>query len=203
MNGHGKNPIEDPHAQLVRRAVSGEKGAFDAIVLEFSDRVRGVAIRMLGDAFEAEDLAQEVFVAVYCALPKFRAESKLSTWILRITRNHCLNRIKSKSRKVKGNDRLTRDADSLQNLPGVVRSSPGPEAQAISQQTMAQLERAIAELPAEQRWLVVLRDIEDLSYEDIAEVTSLRIGTVKSRLHRARARLAKMLTDLVQEGMEK
>ncbi|MBN2360161.1 MAG: sigma-70 family RNA polymerase sigma factor [Deltaproteobacteria bacterium] len=190
----------DPYAELAQRAAAGDEAAFEKIVRELGDRVRSVALRMLGDAFEADDLAQEVFFAVYRSLGQFRGEAKLTTWILRIARNHCLNRIKSRHRRSHGSERLQRAASALGVVPGVVDTPRGPESNAISNEIRQQVETAIAELPPKMRWLVVLRDVEGLSYEEIAEAADLNVGTVKSRLHRARERLADRLGWLVQRA---
>lgn len=193
----------DPHAALARRAAAGEAEAFELIVREYAERVRSVALRMLGNPDDADDLAQEVFISVYNALPGFRGESRLSTWILRIARNHCLNRIKAYKRRSRGVERLGSDVRSLGAMPGVAASQQLPDSIVISNETRIQIERAIGELPPKQRWLVVLRDIEGLSYEEIAEATGLRIGTVKSRLHRARERLASQLASVVRSSHER
>lgn len=190
----------DPYAELALRAVDGDEAAFEQIVRAFSDRVRSIALRMLGDAFEADDLAQEVFIAVYRSLHTFRGEAKLATWILRIARNHCLNRIKSRHRRSHGSERLQHAASALGTVPGVIDTPRGPESNAISNEIRLEVEAAIAELPVKMRWLVVLRDVEGLSYEEIAEAADLHVGTVKSRLHRARERLADRLGWLVKRA---
>jgi len=198
--GAGRTPLAepDPYAELAQRAVAGDVAAFEQIVRAFGDRVRSIALRMLGDASEADDLAQEVFIAVYRSLGQFRGEAKLATWILRIARNHCLNRIKSRHRRSHGSERLQNAANALGVLPGVIDTPRGPESNAISNEIRLEVEAAIAELPPKMRWLVVLRDVEGLSYEEIAEAANLHVGTVKSRLHRARERLADRLGWLVK-----
>lgn len=181
---------------LARRAAAGDAGAFDALVVLYTDRVFAVAFRMLGDRAEAEDLAQEVFVTLYGALGSFRGESKLSTWIYRITRNRCLNRMKFLKRRHVG---LLADIDdpALQGACADVETRAAgqkdPHKKLQNDELSALLERLLLELPEEQRALVVLRDLEDLSYEEIVDITGLPLGTVKSRLHRARAALAKLL----------
>jgi RNA polymerase sigma-70 factor, ECF subfamily len=185
---------------LARRAAAGDTGAFDALVTLFGGRVFAVAFRMLQDRAEAEDLAQEVFVALYHALPTFRGESRLSTWIYRITRNRCLNRMKFLKRRHVG---ALADIDDPAVARGV--SDPDTESKAArdpakkleNRELSATLEKHLLALPEEQRILVILRDLEDLSYEEIAEVTGLPLGTVKSRLHRARAELAERLGPLL------
>ena len=181
---------------LALRAAQGDTGAFDALVTLFGGRVFAVAFRILQDRAEAEDLSQEVFVALYHALPTFRGESKLSTWIYKITRNRCLNRLKFLKRRHVG---TLADIDD----PAVARAAVDPEAEARGHKradlrlqgrdVSSVLEEHLLALPEEQRTLVILRDLEDLSYEEIAEVTGLPLGTVKSRLHRARAELSERL----------
>lgn len=181
---------------LARRAAAGDPGAFDALVVLYTDRVFAVAFRMLGDRAEAEDLAQEVFVTLYRALESFRGESKLSTWIYRITRNRCLNRLKFLKRRHVGqladiDDPALAGACADPETIGAGRKDPRKKLH--DDELSALLERLLLKLPEEQRALVVLRDLEDLSYEEIVDITGLPLGTVKSRLHRARAALAKLL----------
>lgn len=178
---------------LAARAAAGDPGAFDALVALFSGRVFAVAYRMLGDRAEAEDLSQDVFVALYHSLGTFRGESRLSTWIYRITKNRCLNRLKFLKRRHVG-EHADLDDPAVQ-----VRDdgAPDPAQRLHGDRVGAVLEARIRALPEEQRLLVVLRDVEDLSYEEIVEVTGLPLGTVKSRLHRARAELAKQLAPLL------
>jgi RNA polymerase sigma-70 factor (ECF subfamily) len=182
---------------LAARAAQGDTGAFDALVTLFSSRVFSVAFRILHDRAEAEDLSQEVFVALYHALPTFRGESRLSTWIYRITRNRCLNRLKFLKRRHVGSHA---DIDD----PAVGRGVADADARTAdghvrTVELSAVLEKHLRDLPEEQRTLVVLRDLEDLSYEEIADVTGLPLGTVKSRLHRARAELSQRLGPLLDE----
>lgn len=189
-------PSPEGDEALAVRAAAGDPGAFDALVVLYSERVFSVAFRMLGDRAEAEDLAQEVFVTLHHALPGFRGESKLSTWIYRITKNRCLNRLKFLKRRKVGE---LADIDD----PGVARScfdpatlragAQDPHRKLQNAELSVLIERSLLGLPEEQRELVVLRDLEDLSYEEIVEITGLPLGTVKSRLHRARAALAKTL----------
>ncbi len=155
-----------------------------------------VAYRMLGDASEAEDLTQDVFVALHGALKSFRAESKLSTWIYRITRNHCLNRIKYLNRRGRKAQMASSDADGEDVIAQLKSDDPSPARLMEVAQDTKKLEAALLTLPPEQRLLVVLREVEQLSYEEMVEATGLPIGTIKSRLHRARAALIEALPEL-------
>jgi RNA polymerase sigma-70 factor, ECF subfamily len=187
---------------LAERAAQGDGGAFDALVTLFSGRVFAVAFRMLGDRAEAEDLSQEVFVALYHALPTFRGESRLSTWIYRITRNRCLNRLKFLKRRHVGHHADIDDpavARGVSDPETEVRGARAPDKKLEGRELRDLLEKHLRDLPEEQRALVILRDLEDLSYEEIAEVTGLPLGTVKSRLHRARMELSHRLGPHIDE----
>jgi RNA polymerase sigma-70 factor (ECF subfamily) len=185
---------------LAARAAAGDVGAYDALVNLLGRRVMSVAMRLLQDRGEAEDLTQEVFVALYHHLPDFRGESRLSTWVYRITHNRALNRLKFLKRRQHGHHV---DVDD----PAVARGVADPETGAGERADPVRglhhrglskvLEAHLRALPEEQRTLVVLRDLEDCSYEEIAEITGLPLGTVKSRLHRARAELARQLGPLL------
>lgn len=166
----------------IRRLRRGDERAFEELVRDHQDRVFGLILRMLGDRGEAEDLTQEVFVAVHQALPRFRGESRLSTWIWRIAKNHALNRIKVLVRR----ERLP-DA-------GPLEEAPRPDRVYDERERRSAVQRAIARLEPDSRLVVALRDLEGLSYEEIAEIVEEPLGTVKSRLHRARLRLAEMLS---------
>lgn len=185
---------------LAARAAAGDVGAFDALVHLFGNRVLSVALRLLQDRGEAEDLTQEVFVALYHHLPEFRGESRLSTWIYRITRNRALNRLKFLKRRQHGHHA---DVDDPVVARGVAAPETGDGERADPVRGLHHkglstvLEAHLRALPEEQRTLVVLRDLEDLSYEEIADITGLPLGTVKSRLHRARAELARQLGPLL------
>ncbi len=185
---------------LAARAAAGDASAFDALVARFSGRVFAVAFRMLNDRAEAEDLSQDVFVALHHSIGTFRGESKLSTWVYRITKNRCLNRMKFLKRRKVGD---LQDVDD----PAVARSVVDPDSQQGGAHDPVQrmhgdrvhaiLAQHIAALPEEQRLLVVMRDVEDLSYDEIKDITGLPLGTVKSRLHRARTELAARLAPVL------
>lgn len=153
--------------------------------MTYQHRVFGVALRMLGNRAEAEEVAQEAFVRAHRALGDFRGDAKLSTWLYAITSRLCLNRLASGERRLTshGEDALLRLSDA----------SPRPDVALERRELETALGRAIAELPEDRRIVVVLRDIEGLAYEEIAQVLELTLGTVRSRLHRARADLKEKL----------
>lgn len=178
---------------LIKRLQARDEQAFVECVRTYQDRVYNLVYRMLGSHQEAEDIAQEVFVTVFKTIDSFRGDCKFSTWLYRIATNHCKNRIKYLGRRAQ---RRTRDLDSTSEGELVGAEPPTMGAQAADpHEALAglQLERivreGIARLDEEHRMLIVLRDVEELSYEEIVEITGLPEGTVKSRLHRARMAL--------------
>ncbi len=180
---------------LLRRLRDRDERAFRELIENHRDRVFNITYRMLGNRAEAEDVAQEVFITVFKTIESFREESKFSTWLYRVTVNHCKNRIKYLAR------RHDRDRDELdetnQATNGAVNGAPVRVAQPDKALASAQMEKllqeAIAALDDDQRAVVILRDVEDLSIEEICEITGLPDGTVKSRLHRARLVLRKKM----------
>jgi RNA polymerase sigma-70 factor (ECF subfamily) len=163
---------------FLERLRAGDARAFEELVASHQHRVFGVALRMLGSAAEAEEIAQEAFLRAHRSLPEFRGDAKLSTWLYAIVSRLCLNRLVSGDRKAvrHGEEVLLRVADPR----------GGPEAGAERGELESALHRAIAELSEERRVVVILRDLEGLSYEEIAAALGLELGTVRSRLHRAR-----------------
>lgn len=182
--------------RLIRRLKDRDERAFRELIDEHGDRVFNLTFRMLGNRQEAEDLAQEVFITVFKSIDSFRGDSKFSTWLYRITSNLCKNRIKYLSRR---HDRSKAEFDegidraaAASALTSPVQA-PSPDAHAEGRQLEEIMQQAIAELEEEHRILIVLRDIEELSYEEICEITEIPEGTVKSRLHRARLTLRKKI----------
>jgi len=180
---------------LLRRLRDRDERAFRELIDDQRDRVFNITYRMLGNRAEAEDVAQEVFITVFKTIETFREESKFSTWLYRVTVNHCKNRIKYLAR------RHDRDRDELdetsQQTNGATTGLPVRAAQPDKALASAQMEKllqaAIEALDDDQRVVVILRDVEELSIEEICEITGLPDGTVKSRLHRARLVLRKKM----------
>ncbi len=181
--------------ELLRRLRKGDERAFAELIRRYQDRIHDLAYRMLGNRQEAEDLAQEIFVAVYKNLGQFRGDSKLSTWIYRVAKNHCLNRIVYLRRHGSGRTGELEDGHEPDGDPGV----GAPDRALERRERQALVQRALAELDEAQRMVVVLRDIEGLDYDEIVVVLEEPLGTVKSRLHRARAALAKVVARLEAE----
>ena len=164
----------------VARARAGDTVAFAALVRRHQDRVFGFILRMLDARDEAMELTQDVFVKAWQALPGWRPEARFSTWLLQIARNAALDQLRRR--------RLIQFAP-LDDGMDVADTAPGPEARYASRQRQALLEHALQQIAAEHREILLLREVEDLSYGELAAVLGIAEGTVKSRLARARAAL--------------
>ena len=182
--------------RLVRRLRNGDARAFEELVHLYQNRIYGLMVRMIGNPEEAEDLAQEVFITVHRAIGTYRGEGRFYTWLYRIATNTCKNRIKylrgrNFHRSVPVEDTPEAHAAGADGGPTVSLQSQvaGPEAMTQGKRLESAIQREIAELDPEHRLLIVLRDVQGMSYQDILKVTGLQEGTLKSRLHRARLAL--------------
>jgi RNA polymerase sigma-70 factor (ECF subfamily) len=184
--------------ELVRRFKDGDRGAYTEIVKRYQDRVYTLAFRWMRNDQIAREVAQDVFLALYRALANFRGDAKLSTWIHRVVVNHCKNRrLYRKRRQSDRHEPLEgRRAASDDDVPArqFAHEGPGADAGVHRSEAEALVREALDQLDEEQRMIIVLRDVEDLGYEEIAELLGVARGTVKSRLHRARASLARVLS---------
>jgi RNA polymerase sigma-70 factor (ECF subfamily) len=184
---------EATERRFIERLRAHDERAFNELVATYEARVFRLVLRMLGRRDEAEDMAQEVFVQVFKAITTFRGESKLGTWIYRIAVNLCKNRSKYLARRHSdAQDELEPAAERapLSQAKGVTFGDVSrPDHMVEGYQVEQIVRQAILEIDADFREVLVLRDVEDLSYEEIGEITSLPEGTVKSRIFRARAML--------------
>lgn len=193
---------EKDDLELLKRCRSGDLGAFDLLVLRYQNRVFNLAYRLLGDYEEAKDMAQEAFVRAYRSLKSFREESSFYTWLYRIVTNLCKNKLRSWSRSLKpiSLDNPVRKEEN-QVTPTLVDPKLTP-AQVLERKNLQQeVQKAIAGLPGEYRLVVVLRDMEELPYEKIADIIGCSVGTIKSRLHRGRLLLREKLKDVIEDGL--
>ena len=183
-------------ATLIANAKRGDLAAFDALVLRHQQEVFAVAMRMLGDRDEAQDVAQDAFVRAYRSIGAFRGQAKLSTWLVTITMNLCRNRRRwwARRRRIIVAS-LDAPIDTEEGTLGheVADPSPSPALVAERRERQQQLTGALQLLNEDERSIVVLRDIQGYAYEEIADMLRCRIGTVKSRLSRARLRLRALL----------
>lgn len=182
-------------AELVSRFKEGDRNVFSEIVQRYQDRVYGLCLRWMRDRQQAEEVAQDVFLALYRSLESFRGDSLLSTWIFRVAINHCKNRrLYRARRKLDQHETLEGERDDDGPARQIASEGPGADAGLVSEQARTLLWEALARLDEDQRSIIVLRDVQDLSYEEIADILELPRGTVKSRLHRARSQLAAVLS---------
>ncbi len=183
--------LEDP--RFVERLRARDERAFNELVRSSERRVYGLVFRMIGRRDESEDLTQEVFVQVFKAIDQFRGDSKLSTWIFRIAVNLTKNRAKYNARRHAGAQDDVSELEghaAFAEARGVTASDVArPDDVFAGHEVEGVVQRCIASLEPDFREVLVLRDVEDLSYEEIAEITGLPDGTVKSRIFRARGQL--------------
>lgn len=180
--------MSDPDDQeLLDRARNGDPTAFDAIVDRFERRVFAIALRICRHHEDARDVTQEVFVTALRALKGFRGEAQLSTWFHRVAVNASLDLVRKRSR---------REHSSVDDLAEQASSEPGPESEAIASVRAREVHRALGLIPPDQRALIVLHDLQGLDYAECAEALAIPLGTVKSRLHRARLALGRELGHL-------
>jgi RNA polymerase sigma-70 factor, ECF subfamily len=174
---------------LIARLKERDEQAFNEVVRAHGDKVFSLVYRMIGNRAEAEDLAQEVFVTVFKTVDSFRSESKFSTWLLRIAANHCKNRIKYLSRRrteAGGLDQMSEEKMADTGHAALQGRIETPDVLLEAAELEHLMQQAIETLDEDHRLLIVLRDVEELSYEEIGDVSGLPEGTIKSRLHRAR-----------------
>ena len=188
--------VEQTDLELVRRAQRGERGAFDLLVLRYQHRVVKLVARLLRDPTEAEDVAQDAFVKAYRALGSFRGDSAFYTWLYRIAVNTARNSMASRQRRP-----LDYEADLNESEQAAVESrmrhGDTPEAAALSDEIHRTVNHAVEQLPEDLRTAIILREVEGLSYEEIAEAMDCPVGTVRSRIFRAREAIARSLKPLL------
>jgi RNA polymerase sigma-70 factor (ECF subfamily) len=180
---------------IIERVLGGDNDAFGLLVEKYQTKVYNLALRMSGNEDDAFDLAQESFVRAWRNLGGFQFESSFSTWLFRLTSNICLDFLRARKRRAAVSLTMTDDEDEETQL-AVPDPGKTPEEAVIAAEDRALLTRALNELPADQRQILTLRAIDDLSYAEIAEILQLQEGTVKSRLSRARAALRNKLLQI-------
>ena len=171
--------------QLVARVQKGDSRAFDLLVLKYQHKIFSLIGRYVHDADEVQDVAQEAFVKAYRALPKFRGDSQFYTWLYRIAVNTAKNHLVSRSRRPPGSDVEVEDAEYYEG-GGALRDIETPESALFGAELKQVVETAISDLPDDLRTAVTLREFDGLSYEDIADIMDCPVGTVRSRIFRAR-----------------
>jgi RNA polymerase sigma-70 factor (ECF subfamily) len=182
---------------LVERVQNGDKQAFGLLVTKYQRKLARLLSRMIRDPFEVEDIAQETFIRAYRALPGFRNDSAFYTWLYRIGVNTAKNWLISHGRKAPTSTPLdSEDAENIDEAE-LLRDTDTPERLLMSKQIAGTVNAAVDALPEDLRTAVTLREIEGLSYEEIAQVMDCPIGTVRSRIFRAREAIAEKLKPLL------
>lgn len=182
--------------QLVEHVQSGDKRAFDLLVLKYQQRIMKVISRYVYDMTEVQDLAQETFIKAYRALPRFRGDSAFYTWIYRIAINTAKNHIVAMSRRPPAEDIDATEAEYYSG-ESLLKENASPERLALKDEIENVIFQAIEKLPEDLRVAITLRELEGLSYEEIAEAMSCPIGTVRSRIFRAREAIDAKLKPLL------
>jgi RNA polymerase sigma-70 factor (ECF subfamily) len=185
-------PQKETDRQLVERVQRGDKRAYDVLVLKYQHKIVGLVSRYLRDQDEVQDVTQEAFIKAYRALPRFRGDSAFYTWLYRIAINTAKNHLVSRSRRPPSTD-LDIDEGEFQENSGLLGDIQNPENNLASDQLEAVVYKAIDDLAEDLKVAVTLREFEGLSYEEIAEIMECPVGTVRSRIFRAREAIEKKI----------
>ena len=188
----------DTDQQLVQRSQRGDLRAFDLLVLKYQGRIAALVSRYVSDAGEVEDVTQEAFIKAYRALGKFRGDSAFYTWLYRIAANAAKNHLVAKGRRP-GADATIEDAEGVDE-GGLLWESASPEALAMGEELAEVVESALNELPDELKAALMLREFDGLSYDDIADVLGCPVGTVRSRIFRAREAVDQRVKEQISGG---
>lgn len=194
--GVGENEID---RMLVERARKGERAAFDVLVRKYQHRILHTILRYIPDPSDAEDVAQETFLRAYRALDGFRGESSFSTWLFRIAVNAAKNWLVAQGRRPPGEDLALEDAERVESAHRL-RDQATPERELMRQEIERLVYDTVERLPEELRRALILREVDGLSYEEIAKAMNCPIGTVRSRIFRAREAIEVKLRELLSDG---
>lgn len=182
--------------ELVRRVKKGDKQAFDLLFGRYQHKILNLVSRYLRDPEDVQDVTQEAFIKAFRALPRFRGESAFYTWLYRIAINTAKNHIVARSRRPPGTDVDVDDAEFMEGTDAL-KESESPESALARDELKAAIDRAISELPDDLRSAVTLREFDGLSYEQIAEIMDCPVGTVRSRIFRAREAIDRAIEPLL------
>jgi RNA polymerase sigma-70 factor (ECF subfamily) len=191
--------------QLVERVQRGDKQAFDLLVIKYQRKLARLLSQFIRDAAEVEDVTQEAFIKAYRALPSFRGESAFYTWLYRIGINTAKNFLVTQGRRAPTTTSTGFDSEDAENFEegSQLREMNTPESELMSKQIAETVNQTLQELPEELRTAITLREIEGLSYEEIASIMNCPIGTVRSRIFRARETIAEKLRPMLGTGKDK
>ena len=183
--------------KLVKRVQKGDKGAFDLLVLKYQHKIINLVMRYVRDPELAQDITQEAFIKAYRALPRFRGDSAFYTWMYRIAVNTAKNHLAAQRRRPMNVELDLQDPEQY-NLHAKLKETDTPEGVALSNELRESVERAIAALPEDLRTAIILRELEGMSYEEIAQTMECPVGTVRSRIFRARDAISKKTGSLIR-----
>jgi RNA polymerase sigma-70 factor, ECF subfamily len=209
---HASAGVEQPTAQaamsaaaadlsLVRRVQAGERAAYDLLVLKYQHKVVKLVMRYVRNPADAEDVAQEAFIKAYRALPQFRGDSAFYTWLYRIAINTAKNALVSRERNLGGYELDAHSQDEGSDMSVRLKDPDTPEGLALSEEIRNIVHAAIGSLPEDLRTAIVLRELEGLSYEEIAATMNCPVGTVRSRIFRARESIDGRLREVFDGGL--
>jgi RNA polymerase sigma-70 factor, ECF subfamily len=184
---------------LVLRVQQGDKSAYDLLVIKYQHKIIQLVNRYVKDSSEAQDVAQEAFIKAYRALGNFRGDSAFYTWLYRIAINTAKNYLVSRSRRSSDYQVDIQDAEAVENAPQL-QGMETPERLLLNQEIIDTIKTAIEKLPEEMRIAIMLREFEGMSYEEIAVAMDCPVGTVRSRIFRAREAIDNKLTPLLEHG---
>jgi len=185
-------------AALVQRVKQGERSAFDLLVAKYQHKILNLIMRYVKDPSEAMDVAQEAFLKAYRAIPSFRGDSAFYTWMYRIAINTAKNHLVAARRRPVNLEFEVSESESFEPF-AALRDGDTPEHLALTDEIGEAINKAVTDLPEELRTAILLREIEGMSYEEIAEAMDCPVGTVRSRIFRAREAIDKRLRPLMQE----
>jgi len=188
---------EETDLELVKRVQKGQKGAFDLLVLKYEHKIVNLVMRYVRDPETALDISQEAFIKAYRALPRFRGDSAFYTWLYRIAVNTAKNYLASQWRRPMDVELDLQDPEQY-GLHAKLKETDTPEAISLSKELQEILERAIHALPDDLRTAIILRELDGMSYEEIAETMDCPVGTVRSRIFRARDAIGKKIGTLIR-----
>ncbi len=201
MTGLGSSvAVEETDLRLVERVQRGERGAFDLLVMRYQHKVLKLIMRYVHDAHEAEDIAQEAFVKAYRALGSFRGDSAFYTWLYRIAINTAKNALVASRRRPMDYDLDLQDPEKY-DLHARLAESETPEGLLLTDEIRDTVNQAIDHLPEDLRTAIVLRELDGLSYEEIAQTMDCPVGTVRSRIFRAREAIDRKLRPIFEGGL--
>jgi len=193
----------DADAELVARVQRGDKQAFNLLVIKYQRKILRLLSRMIRDPADLEDVAQEAFIKAYRALPQFRGESAFYTWLYRIAINTARNWLSSVGKRPSAPNAIESEDGETFNETDSLSDISTPESMVASREIAETVNAAIEELPEELRTAIVLREIEGMSYEDIAQTMGCPIGTVRSRIYRAREAIAQRLRPILDTDAQR